>query len=38
VTDNSSHANSLWAGSELDWFWETYAKDTTNRKASDLLN
>jgi hypothetical protein len=38
VTYNTSHANTLLAGSGLDWFWETYAKDTTNRKASDLLN
>jgi Ca2+-binding RTX toxin-like protein len=38
VTYNTSHANTLLAGSGLDWFWETYAKDTTDRKASDLLN
>jgi hypothetical protein len=38
VTYNTSHANTLLAGSGLDWFWETYAKDTTNRKPSDLLN
>ncbi len=38
VTDNSSHANHLQAGSGLDWLWETYAKDSTNRKANDLLN
>ena len=38
LTYNTSHANTLLAGSGLDWFWETYAKDTTNRKASDLLN
>jgi hypothetical protein len=38
MTYNTSHANTLLAGSGLDWFWETYAKDTTNRKASDLLN
>ncbi len=38
VTDNSSHANRLWAGSGLDWFWATYAKDSIDRKATDLLN
>jgi uncharacterized repeat protein (TIGR03803 family) len=38
VTYNTTYANRLMAGSGLDWFWETYAKDTTNRKASDLLN
>jgi hypothetical protein len=38
VTDNTSHANTLLASSGLDWFWETYARDTTNRKATDLLN
>jgi len=26
------------AGSGLDWFWVNYAKDSTNRKATDLLN
>ena len=38
VTYNSSHANTLDAGSGLDWFWYTDAKDRTNRKATDLLN
>jgi hypothetical protein len=38
VTYNTSHANTLLAGSGLDWFWETYSKDTTNRKSGDLLN
>jgi hypothetical protein len=38
VTDNTSHANLLLAGSGLDWFWETYSKDTTNRRPGDLLN
>lgn len=38
VTYNSSHANVLLAGNGLDWFWENYAKDVTNRKATDLLN
>jgi RTX calcium-binding nonapeptide repeat (4 copies) len=38
VTYNSSHSNTLDAGSGLDWFWVKYAKDSTNRKATDLLN
>jgi hypothetical protein len=38
VTDNSSHANVLLAGTGLDWFWETYAKDVTDRTLTDLLN
>lgn len=38
VTENSSHANVLVAGGGLDWFWEAYAKDVTNRKGTDLLN
>jgi len=38
VTDNSAHANTLLSGSGLDWFWETYAGDHTNRKPTDLLN
>jgi Ca2+-binding RTX toxin-like protein len=38
VTDNTSYANTLDAGSGLGWFWYTYAKDSTNRKATDLLN
>jgi Ca2+-binding RTX toxin-like protein len=38
VTSNSNHANTLSAGSGLDWFWETYAHDKTIRKATDLLN
>jgi len=38
VTYNSSHANTMDAGSGLDWFWEKYAKDSTNRKSTDLLN
>jgi Ca2+-binding RTX toxin-like protein len=38
VTYNSSHANTLDAGSGLDWFWYTDAKDKTNRKLTDLLN
>ena len=38
VTDNRSHANKLTAGTGLDWFWATYAKDSINRKPTDLLN
>ena len=37
-TNNSSNANILVAGGGLDWFWETFGKDTTNKKAIDLLN
>jgi Ca2+-binding RTX toxin-like protein len=38
VTDNTNNANTLLAGSGLDWFWENYSKDTTNPKPGDLLN
>ncbi len=38
VTDNSGNANMMVAGSGLDWFWETFGQDMTNRKATDLLN
>jgi hypothetical protein len=38
VSNNTSHANTLLAASNLDWFWETYSKDTTNPKPGDLLN
>jgi hypothetical protein len=38
VTYNSDHANTLDAGSGLDWFWYTYAKDKANHKPTDLLN
>ena len=38
VTDNTSHANRMTAGSGLDWFWAMYAKDTLNKKSGDLLN
>jgi Ca2+-binding RTX toxin-like protein len=38
VTDNTSDANTLTAGSGRDWFWETDAQDHTNRKVTDLLN
>jgi hypothetical protein len=36
VTYNSSHANTLKAGSGLDWFWYTYSRNSTNCKASDV--
>jgi hypothetical protein len=38
VTFNTSHANKFTAGKGLDWFWATYAKDSINRKPTDLLN
>jgi hypothetical protein len=38
VTYNSTNANTLNAGSGLDWFWGTFALDSTNRKPTDLLN
>ena len=38
VTDNTSNANTLHAGSGLDWFWATYAHDNLNVKKTDLLN
>jgi hypothetical protein len=38
VIYNPRYANTLDAGSGLDWFWYTYAKDSTNRKTTDLLN
>jgi hypothetical protein len=38
VTLNSSYANTMQAGRGLDWFWDAYAKDKTNRKPTDLLN
>jgi hypothetical protein len=38
VTYNTSHANTIQAGGGVDWFWATYAKTTTNRKRTDLLN
>ncbi|HVX13283.1 MAG TPA: hypothetical protein VHC22_19015 [Pirellulales bacterium] len=35
---NKSSANTLNAGTGLDWFWDTYSHDHTNRKSTDLLN
>jgi hypothetical protein len=38
VSYNTSNANYLAAGTGLDWFWDTFAQDTTTRKSTDLLN
>jgi Ca2+-binding RTX toxin-like protein len=38
VTYNTTNANTLQAGSGLDWFWANYAKDSLNKKSTDLLN
>ena len=38
VNYNTSHANSLTAGSGLDWFWATYSHDYLNKKSNDLRN
>ena len=38
VTFNNHNANTLHAGSGLDWFWATDAKDNLNIKKTDLLN
>ncbi len=38
VTYNTTYANSLTAGSGLDWFWAVYAHDSLNKKHKDLLN
>jgi Ca2+-binding RTX toxin-like protein len=38
VTYNTRYANTLDAGAGLDWFWEIYGQDRTNRKVTDLLN
>jgi Ca2+-binding RTX toxin-like protein len=38
VTYNTNKANTLQAGSGLDWFWYADGQDHTNRKATDLLN
>jgi Ca2+-binding RTX toxin-like protein len=37
VTYNTQSANTLEAGSGLDWFWASYAKDKLNNKSTDLL-
>ena len=38
VTNNTANANTLLAGTGLDWFWGTDNLDTTNKKSTDLLN
>jgi hypothetical protein len=38
LNDNTTNANTLDAGRGLDWFWVIYGNDSTNRKATDLLN
>ena len=38
VTYNTTNANTLQAGSGLDWFWAEYAQDHLNNKPRDLLN
>jgi hypothetical protein len=38
VTYNTQDANTLEAGSGIDWFWATFAQDKLNRKSTDLLN
>jgi hypothetical protein len=35
---NTTNGNTLHAGTGLDWFWATYAKDKINNKPGDLLN
>ena len=38
VVYNSTYPNSLKAGSGRDWFFYTYPKTTSSKKASDRLN
>jgi hypothetical protein len=38
VTYNTHYANTLHAGSALDWFWATDTQDHLNVKKTDLLN
>ncbi len=38
VVYNTSHPNVLKAGIGRDWFFFTYSKDVTNKKATDRLN
>ncbi len=38
VTYNAAHPNYLLAGSGRDWFFYTYPKTTSNKKATDRLN
>jgi hypothetical protein len=37
-TLNTTNANTMLAGSGFDWYWASYAHDTINPKATDLLN
>jgi hypothetical protein len=38
VMYNTRQANTLLAGSGLDWFWAIFPRDRINPKANDLLN
>jgi Ca2+-binding RTX toxin-like protein len=38
VTYNHTYANTLKAGSGLDWFWYTYGRDSANPKGTDVRN
>jgi hypothetical protein len=38
VTCNTDYANTLHAGSGLDWFWATDTPDNLNAKRTDLRN
>ncbi len=38
VTCNTHHANTLHAGSGLDWFWATDTQDNLNAKPADFWN
>jgi hypothetical protein len=38
MTYNRTYANTLKAGSGLDWFWCAYGRDTTSFKATDVLD
>jgi hypothetical protein len=38
VTYNRTYANTLKAGSGLDWFWYLYGWDIINRKSTDVLD
>jgi Ca2+-binding RTX toxin-like protein len=38
VDYNANYANTLTAGSGVDWFFYTYAKTTSNKKRTDFLN
>lgn len=38
VTSSIARANTLTAGSSLDWFWAFYGRDRTSRKVRDRLD